>query len=335
MSARGGGSGEPVGDRGSGEPVGDRGSRVSARGGGEGRAPGSGAGGVELRHLRALVAIGAEGTITDAAIALGVSQPALSRTLRQTESRLGTRLVDRSTRHLALTDAGRRLVDHAHRILALVDDALADTVAAEGRPLRIGFAWGALGRHTVPLLRAWRESRPDIPAQVLRRDDPEAALRRGEVDLALLRTRPRPGGGLVCVPLLSERRVAALPVDHALAGRDSVRLTDLSAESVVICATAATTAAHLWPVGQQPRTFEVPGADEWLTTIATGDAVGVTADSSTHSHQHPGVRYLPLADAPSVTVFLAHTRTGRHPATAEFIAHTTRLLAATAAAGPL
>ncbi|WJV44197.1 LysR family transcriptional regulator [Streptomyces flavofungini] len=281
---------------------------------------------VELRHLRALVAIDAEGTVTDAAIALGVSQPALSRTLRQLESRLSTRLVDRSTRHVALTDAGRRLVEHAHRILRLVDDALAET-AADGRPLRIGFAWSALGRYTVPLLRAWRENRPDTAAQVLRRDDPQAALRRGEVDLALLRTEPVPDSDLVCVPLLRERRVAALAVDHTLAGQQAVRLEELSYEPVVICSTAATTAAHLWPTGRRPHTFEVPGVDEWLTTIATGEAVGVTAESAGHSHPHPGVRYVPLTDAPSVTVHLVHPRVPRHPATAEFLDHIRMLLA--------
>ncbi len=287
---------------------------------------------VELRHLRALVAIDAEGTLTDAAIALGVSQPALSRTLRQMESRLSTRLVDRTTRHVALTDAGRRLVDHAHHILRLVDDALAET-AADGRPLRIGFAWSALGRYTVPLLRAWRESRPDTAAQVLRRDDPQAALRRGEVDVALVRTEPVPDSDLVCVPLLRERRVAALAVDHALADQEAVCLEELSNEPVVICSTAATTAAHLWPTGRRPHTFEVPGVDEWLTTIATGEAVGVTAESAGHSHPHPAVRYVPLTDAPSVTVHLVHPRVPRHPATAEFLDHIRLLLAGATRAG--
>jgi hypothetical protein len=61
---------------------------------------------VELRHLRAFVAIAAEGTITRAAARLHVTQPALSRTLRQLEAHLGARLIDRSTHHLQLTAAG-------------------------------------------------------------------------------------------------------------------------------------------------------------------------------------------------------------------------------------
>ncbi|MEU3778601.1 LysR family transcriptional regulator, partial [Streptomyces sp. NPDC032472] len=84
---------------------------------------------VELRHLRALAAIGDEGTITGAAAVLRVSQPALSRTLDQLEQRLGTTLVERTTRRLALTPEGRRLWEHAHRILTQLDDALAEAAA--------------------------------------------------------------------------------------------------------------------------------------------------------------------------------------------------------------
>ncbi|MFB9908852.1 LysR family transcriptional regulator [Allokutzneria oryzae] len=272
---------------------------------------------VEVRHLRALAAIGDEGTITDAAIALRVSQPALSRTLEQLESRLGTRLVERTTRSLALTPAGQRLWEHAHRILNQLDDALAEAAAESApRPLRAAFAWAMLGRHTVPLLRAWRELRPDVPVQIRRVDDPEAALRRGEADVAFLRTSP--SAGLGCLALMRERRLAAVPDHHPLAGRDAVRLADLTGEPVVLCATAATSGAELWPEEARPHVFQVPGVDEWLTAIATGEAVGVTTEGTSHSHPHPGVHYVALADADPVTVHLAWPDTPVHPATNAF-----------------
>lgn len=277
---------------------------------------------VELRHLRALAAIGDEGTITGAAAVLHISQPALSRTLEQLESRVGVRLVDRTTRTLALTEAGQRLYERAHLILHQLDDALTEA-AAGVRPLRIGFAWAALGDRTVPLLRTWREEHPDTPVRVHRSDDPEAALRRGEIDAALLRTAPAAGAGLEVRPLYRERRLAAVPEDDPLARRPAVRLTDLADRSVVLCATAATTTG-LWPDGRRPRTFEVANVDEWLTVIATGEAVGVTAEATEHSHPHPGVRYLPLTDAPPVTVRLAWPRTPTHPATRAFLDHLRR-----------
>ncbi|MEV0598165.1 LysR family transcriptional regulator [Streptomyces sp. NPDC050315] len=283
---------------------------------------------VELRHLRALAAIGDEGTLTGAAHALHVTQPALSRTLAQLEQRVGVRLVERTTRSLRLTEPGTRLWENAHRILGQLDDALADAGQGAPRPLRLVFAWAALGSHTVPLLRAWRERHPEVPVDIRRADDPAALLRRGEADLAFLRLRPAPDDPhVVHRPLARERRMAALPVGHPLADRAAVELAELSTETVALCATAATTGAELWPAGRRPRTVTVPGVDEWLTTIATGAAVGVTAEGTVYQHPHPGVRYLPVRDADPVTVHLAWHARPAHPAVDAFRDHTERHIA--------
>ncbi|MBB5802866.1 DNA-binding transcriptional LysR family regulator [Saccharothrix ecbatanensis] len=279
---------------------------------------------VELRHLRAFAAIGNEGTITAAAAVLRISQPALSRTLDQLESRLGTRLVERTTRSLALTEAGTRLLDHANRILNQVDDALAE-VTAGPRALRVGFAWAALGRHTVPLLRGWREARPDAEVRVFRLDDPEAALRLGELDVAFVRT-PLSGSGLASLDLYRERRVAAVPEDHPFALVPGVRLDDLADHPVALCATASSAGVSLWPAERRPHTFEVANTDEWLTAIATGDAVGVTTEATEHTHPHPGVRYVPITDAEPVTVRMVSPQVAAHPATRAFRDHARSLL---------
>ncbi|MCK1820330.1 LysR family transcriptional regulator [Streptomyces sp. XM83C] len=278
---------------------------------------------VELRHLRALVAIGEEGTLTDAARALHLTQPALSRTLAQLEQRLGVRLVERTTRSLHLTEPGRRLWEDAHRLLALLDDALADATGRRApRPLRLAFAWAALGSHTVPLLRTWRERHPEVPVEIRRADDPAALLRRGEADLAFLRVRPAGDDQRIQHRALTrERRMAAVPLGHALADRTDVALAELRGETVALCATAATTGADLWPAHARPRTVTVPGVDEWLTTIATGAAVGVTAEGTVHQHPHPGVRYLPVRDAEPVTVHLAWPAVEVHPSAAAFREH--------------
>ncbi|MBC2865360.1 LysR family transcriptional regulator [Streptomyces mexicanus] len=284
---------------------------------------------VELRHLRALAAIGDEGTLTGAARALHLTQPALSRTLAQLEQRLGVRLVERSTRSLRLTAAGARLWENAHRILGQLDDALAEAAGrGTARPLRLVFAWAALGSHTVPLLRTWRERHPGIPVQIRRADDPAALLRRGQADLAFLRRSPEPDDPhLAHRALTRERRVAAVPVGHPLADRPEVALTDLSDETVALCATAATTSAELWPAGRRPCTVTVPGVDEWLTTIATGAAVGVTTEATVHQHPHPGVCYLPVRDADPVTVHLAWPARPGHPAADAFRRHVEEHLA--------
>ena len=94
---------------------------------------------VQLRQLRALVAVADEGTFTDAALALGVSQAAVSRTIAALEAELGVRLGRRTTRQAAPTTVGVRVIARARRILAEVDELerLVDETSGE---LRVGFA---------------------------------------------------------------------------------------------------------------------------------------------------------------------------------------------------
>ena len=283
---------------------------------------------IELRHLRALAAIGDEGTITGAAAALHVTQPALSRTLDQLEKRVAAQLVERTTRHLVLTETGQRLWERSHQLLNQLDEALSEAAGGGTRPLRVGFAWATLRQLTVPLLQRWRDDHPDAPARVHRRDDPELALRRAEVDVALLRTRPPAAPEFEAFPLFEERRLAAVAAEDPLADAASLRLTDLADRTVALCSTAATTTACLWSADRRPRTVDVANVDEWLTVIATGDAVGVTAEGTCHSHPHPGVRYRPICDASPITVHLVCPRTPTHSATDAFREHVLRTVCA-------
>ena len=281
---------------------------------------------VELRHLRALAAIGDEGTITDAAIAVGISQPALSRTLEQLESLLGTRLVERTTRTLALTEPGQRLCQDAHRLLRQLDIALDAAKATKQPALRLGFAWAALGERTVPFLHTWREAHPETEIEIHRVNDPEAELRRGTLDLAITRTEPAPGSGLLAQPLFREARVAAVAAGSELGHQEATTLAQLADHPVVLCSTAATTTPELWADTAGLRTFEVSNTDEWLTTIALDDAIGVTAASTQQDHPHPGVRYLPITDAEDITVNLLGPQEPTHPASTLLVAHARRFL---------
>ncbi|MFV0132098.1 LysR family transcriptional regulator [Streptomyces sp. HMX87] len=269
---------------------------------------------MELRHLRAFLAIAEEGTITRAAARLHTGQPALSRTLRQLEDHLGVRLVDRSTHHLELTAAGRTFRDRAETALAAVDAAL-DPRTLAAPPLRLGHPWAALGDLTVPLLRRWDEAHPDVPLELRRIDDRTAGLTQGRVDVALLR-------GAVAAPeltgelLLEEERVAVVPADSDLAGRASLRLADLAAWPIALNTVAGTTTLELWPAEIRPTaTVEVTNTDEWLTAIAVGRAVGISTSATPRVHTHPSIAYRPLEDAPPVPLLLVWRRgVPAHPA---------------------
>jgi monoterpene epsilon-lactone hydrolase len=107
--------------------------------------------GIELRHLRAFVAVAEELSFARAADRLYVSPPALSRQIRSLEQLLGCKLLRRSTHSVELTLAGEALLDRARDLLQDVDDAVAATLAVGGELLgRISKLWepmvGLLGR---------------------------------------------------------------------------------------------------------------------------------------------------------------------------------------------
>jgi DNA-binding transcriptional LysR family regulator len=269
--------------------------------------------GVEVRHLRAFLAVADEGNVTRAAVRLRLTQPAVSRTLAALEHHLGIRLVDRSTHHLALTPEGVAFRDRAAVAVAAFDEAL-DPGGPRRRPLRLGHAWSAFGPYTTPLLRRWQELYPQTPLELLRIDDRTAGLTRGEVDAALLRG-PVEAPGLVTEELFDEHRVAAVAADGPLATRTTLRLADLAGETIVLNTVSGTTTRDLWPPATRPTaTLTVANTDDWLTAIAAGRGVGVSTASTAAMHPHSGVTYRPLPDAPPVPVLLARRDVPGHPA---------------------
>ncbi|MCX4730372.1 LysR family transcriptional regulator [Streptomyces sp. NBC_01363] len=269
--------------------------------------------GIEVRHLRAFLAVADEGNVTRAAARLRLTQPAVSRTLAALEQHLGVRLVDRSTHHLALTPEGVVFRDRAAAAVAAFDEAL-DPGGLHHWPLRLGHAWSAFGPYTTPLLRRWQELYPQTPLELLRIDDRTAGLTRGKVDAALLRG-PVEAPGLVTEVLFEEDRVAAVAADGPLADHAALRLADLVGETIVLNTVSGTTTIDLWPPDAQPTaTLTVANTDDWLTAIAAGRGVGVSAASTADMHPHSGVTYHPLVDAPPVPVLLARRDVPGHPA---------------------
>ncbi|MEU5401150.1 LysR family transcriptional regulator [Streptomyces sp. NPDC005963] len=267
---------------------------------------------IELRHLRAFLAIADEESVTKAAVRLHLTQPAVSRALAALEKQLGTRLVDRSTHHLALTAEGRVFRDKAAAAVAAFDEAL-DPNRLHHWPLRLGHAWSALGPHTTPLLRRWEREHPQTPLELLRIDDRTAGLARGAVDAAVLRGVVETPG-LVTELLFMEPRVAAVTSDGPLAARAELTLADLASGPVLINLVSGITTIDLWPEDGRPvSTLTVTNTDDWLTAIAAGRGAGVSVASTAKMHPHPGVSYRPLPDAPPVPVLLAHRSGPGHP----------------------
>ncbi|GAA3048371.1 LysR family transcriptional regulator [Actinokineospora globicatena] len=268
---------------------------------------------VELRHLRAFLAIAEEGGITRAAVRLHLTQPALSRMLKALEDHLGARLVDRSTHHLRLTDAGHAFRTRAATAVAAVDAAL-DPQRAGTWPLRVGHAWSALGQHTTTVLRRWGTTHPSMPLELLRFDDRTAGLSQGRVDAALLRVPPNTPGTRATL-LFTEPRMVAVPSDSALATHPDLVLAALTHEIIVVNPVSGSTTLTLWPPETRPTTvLNVDNTDDWLAAIASARGIGVTSSATATLHPYPGVTYLPLTDAPALPLHLVWNNPPSHPA---------------------
>ncbi|MDI3406511.1 LysR family transcriptional regulator [Streptomyces cavernicola] len=268
---------------------------------------------LELRQLRCLVAIVDEGSFTDAAIALGVSQAAVSRTLASLERALGVRLLRRTSREVAPTATGLRVVAQARRVLGEAQ-ALVEEATSGHTLLRVGYAWAALGRHTAAFQRRWAQAHPGTELRLGRVNSATAGLAEGACDLAVVR-RPLEERRFDSAIVGLERRLCALPSDDPLARRRSVRLADLDGRTILVDRRTGTTTAELWPPGARPRTEDTHDVDDWLTVIAGGRCVGMTAEATAHQYPRPGIVYRPVRDAEPVTVRLAWCRDDAHPAT--------------------
>ncbi|WP_405969726.1 LysR family transcriptional regulator [Streptomyces sp. NBC_00988] len=268
---------------------------------------------MELRQLRCLVAIVDEGTFTDAAATLGVSQAAVSRTLASLERALGVRLLRRTSRAVTPTGTGLRVVAHARRVLAEVDDLVRDATSGHTH-LRIGYAWSALGRHTLPFQRRWSRTHPETDLHLVRVNSATAGLGEGACELAVVR-RPLDDRRFESAIVGLERRLCAMASDDPLARRRSVRLADLAGRTLLVDRRTGTTTADLWPPDSRPATEDTHDVDDWLTVIATGRSVGMTAESTANQYPRPGVVYRPVRDSEPVAVRLAWWKDDPHPAT--------------------
>ncbi|MDN5915228.1 MAG: LysR substrate-binding domain-containing protein [Pseudonocardia sp.] len=194
---------------------------------------------MELRHLRYLVAVVEEGTITGAAARLHVAQPGVSAQLRQLERELGEPLLDRGPRAVALTEAGRAVLPHAYAALAAVDDAR-DAVAALRGLLRgrvaVGMATSLPDTVLADTISDFAVAHPRV-AVTLREDTADALgseLLAGRLDLAYLGAPGELPDGLEGRVLLDARLVAAVAADDPFAGRSRIGLAEL-AHRPLIC----------------------------------------------------------------------------------------------------
>ena len=195
---------------------------------------------MELRHLRYFVAVAEAENVSRAALKLHVSQPGLSRQVRDLEDELGFKLLERTAKSVRLTDAGRVFLTEAREVLQRADAAIAkaQAVATDGRgELQVGYAPSPTVRILPPTLRAFQAERPKVRIRLhdLTTEEMVAYLCDGKLDIAILvRPTRKLLRGLRFEELARDGICLAVAPKHPLARRRSVTRADIAAEPLVV-----------------------------------------------------------------------------------------------------
>jgi DNA-binding transcriptional LysR family regulator len=257
---------------------------------------------VELRHLRAFAAVAHRKSFTRAAEDLAITQPALSRTIRQLEATIRVTLLERSSRHVELTSVGETFLSDVERILAALDRAFASVRRQVS--IRLGFSWLLPDPWAQNAVTRF-ERATGSTVNLVRSDDPLAAVAQGRIDVALVRGRVASPAVRV-VHLFDETRVAVCSVKSEVARRDRLAWNEIPHWPLVVNTVSGTTGPWSWTAGQGPTSIvETANFDEWIETVAADRGIGVVPEVAMRRNIHPAVRFVPLDGAPPSPVLLA------------------------------
>lgn len=233
---------------------------------------------LDLRLVRYFTAVAEHRHFGRAAAALLVAQPSLSRQIRRLERQVGARLLDRTPQGTRLTEAGEAFLPQAMVLLRAAARATADARAA-AEPLRITVGYTAKLIVT-PAVRALRHAHPDADVRTVHVawNEPREALLDHRVDAVVCRL-PLVSDRLHVTILREEPRVVLVPLDHRLAGKESVTLDDIADEPLPRVDDATFDA--YWRIDPRPDGRPAPGGplvgamEDKFEVVAAGEAVAI------------------------------------------------------------
>ena len=283
---------------------------------------------MELRHFRCVLAVAHSLHFARAAAELGISPPALTKQVQETESLLGTRLFQRSKRAVALTAAGELFVVEATRALAQLAQAQ-DVARRAGRGelgrLEIGYvASAAYSGVLQDQFARFRASHPGIHicAREQAMDALPGLLDQGRVDLAFVRPPLHLPDGIASVVLLRDRFVLAVQADSALARIDEAPPAALAQQAFIVPEQELGTLEVSRRGGFAAQVVSRPGSlVAVLTEVSLGVGCAIVPHSVMASVQLPGVVFRELA-TPQISseIAAAFRRHEQAPAARAFIA---------------
>jgi len=279
---------------------------------------------MNLAQLRAFASVARSGSVSDAALQLGLTQSAVSHALASLERELGARLIVRDRAGCLLTELGTRLLPdtaealrHAGRI---ADIAAAESGLREGR-LRTGLIPSASSVF-LPLIAQFRRRCPGVTVAVFEGTDQEVSgwVDDRTVDLGVV-TGPRPD--LETVPLAEDELLAVIPSGHRLASRKDITVPGLAGEPFLMSAGGCEHAIrrlhdqHRVPLAPASRVTDMATL---LAMVREGLGVSIIPALSLGT-RHDGITALPLRPRAPRSLLLSARDADLSPAAGAFLSH--------------
>jgi DNA-binding transcriptional LysR family regulator len=290
---------------------------------------------MDLRHVRAVLAVAEELNFRRAAERCRIAQPALSRTVAELEHEVGTLLFDRSRNHVELTPAGAAFVRGARRILREVDATLSATRAGgltEGT-LRLSMMIPEYTKRPpiATALRALRRVHPRSKVEIeeIFANKLARALHGNVVDVGFA-FAPIDGDthGLQVDIVLQDEIVAAVAHSSPLSALKLIELRELVKQPVILFPRACAPdryddlVGHFQRAGLRPRVVAGPPTlRATLDAVERGEGVSIVPSLASETEAVPGVRLRPIAGLAAYWTFVMVRRSDLDkPLASEFIA---------------
>ena len=273
----------------------------------------------DLAQIRCFVAVAEELHFGRAAMRLNMTQPPLSRQIQVLEHVIDAVLLERTSRSVSLTSAGRSFLPEAKRILKLAESA---ALVAKRIAKKIGFTAAGAYKFLPLLVKAMRFRLPDVDLSLKEMVSSEQfdELGSGQIDVGLLRppiARPE----LAALRVVAEPLVAALPADHDLASKPTLSLKDIDNEPFVMYAPYESRYFYDLLVAEFTRAQVLPRYVQHLSQIHSilslvraGLGLAIVPEASASLHME-GVVFRPLRikAAKPVELFLVWRKESDNP----------------------
>jgi DNA-binding transcriptional LysR family regulator len=246
-------------------------------------------GSMELRHLRYFVTVAEEQNVTRAAARLGVSQPPLSRQIRDLEIELGVALLDRAANSVKLTDAGAMFLGEARDVLQRADEAVeaVRTLSTKApRSLRLGYAPSLTVEILPAALREFERRSPGTKVSLhdLSTEEMLSGLRDSSIQAALMiRTLDTCKNDLRFIELKRYSVCVAIPSSHPMAKGRNPSLKYVFGERLIAYTQADYPEYWHWLAGLAPTTFHVSeehdSSTSLIAAVEAGRGIAVVPES--------------------------------------------------------